>query len=228
MIRNNKLFRVVILFLCFVFFMCSIMQVKCFAALNNAQKIQKYSEILKGFRDEGDKYLEDNCKNAETATEWLDVISSVRGTQSPPEGVDDDMIDELKSKLMDIKEGRNEKYKLYRQPQLDDANRTSVGTIDEIFDSADEYINNEDTLEIYTIDQDKIQDLSGTMYSILLTIAIVVAVVMGSILGLKMLTSSVEEKAEIKEFIMPYVVGCVIIFGAFGIWKLVVTILNSI
>ncbi len=30
---------------------------------------------------------------------------------------------------------------------------------------------------------------------------------------------SVEAKAQIKEKLIPYVVGCAIMFGAFGIWK---------
>ena len=35
-----------------------------------------------------------------------------------------------------------------------------------------------------------------------------------------------EEKANIKEVLVPYVVGCIVIFGAFAIWKLIVTILG--
>ena len=38
---------------------------------------------------------------------------------------------------------------------------------------------------------------------------------------------SVEEKANIKEVLVPYVVGCIVIFGAFAIWKLIVTILGN-
>ena len=35
---------------------------------------------------------------------------------------------------------------------------------------------------------------------------------------------SVEEQTKAKEALIPYVVGCFVIFGAFGIWKLAVTI----
>ena len=42
------------------------------------------------------------------------------------------------------------------------------------------------------------------------------------------MVGSVEEQAKIKETLIPYVIGCVIIFGAFGIWKLLVTLLSSI
>ena len=53
----------------------------------------------------------------------------------------------------------------------------------------------------------------------------VVAVIIGLVIGIKFMVSSVEEKAKIKELLLPYVVGCGVVFGAFGIWSLVVNIL---
>ena len=40
--------------------------------------------------------------------------------------------------------------------------------------------------------------------------------------------ASAEDKAEIKEALVPYILGCVLIFGAFAIWKIVITILNNL
>ena len=42
------------------------------------------------------------------------------------------------------------------------------------------------------------------------------------------MAGSVEQKAKVKDSLVPYIVGCTVIFGAFGIWKLVVTILRGI
>ena len=42
------------------------------------------------------------------------------------------------------------------------------------------------------------------------------------------MVSGIEGKVEAKQLLVPYVVGCVMIFGGFGIWKLVVTILQGI
>ena len=36
------------------------------------------------------------------------------------------------------------------------------------------------------------------------------------------------KKAEVKKSLIPYVAGCVVVFGAFTIWKIIVTILQSI
>ena len=41
------------------------------------------------------------------------------------------------------------------------------------------------------------------------------------------LVSCEDGKAELKERLVPYVVGCVVIFGAFGIWKIVMIFINT-
>lgn len=78
------------------------------------------------------------------------------------------------------------------------------------------------------IDSDNLQSMSNIIYNILLTIGIVVAVIVGLVLAMQFMAGSVEQKAKVQETLVPYIVGCIIIFGAFGIWKLVLTTLNQI
>ena len=73
-----------------------------------------------------------------------------------------------------------------------------------------------------------LQTFSTTLYNILLTAGIIVAVIIGLIIGIKFMIGSVEAKAEIKQLLVPYIVGCLVVFGAFGIWKIVVVILGQI
>ena len=42
------------------------------------------------------------------------------------------------------------------------------------------------------------------------------------------MTGSVEQQADVKKLLVPYIAGCVVVFGAFGIWKIAVTIIASI
>ena len=72
-----------------------------------------------------------------------------------------------------------------------------------------------------------IQNVSKSIYNILLVIGIAVAVIMGAILGIKLMVSSAEEKADVKKVLSVYVIGCIVVFGGFAIWKLVVTILQQ-
>lgn len=78
------------------------------------------------------------------------------------------------------------------------------------------------------IDQNKLKGTSNLIYNILLIIGMAVAVVMAGVLGIKFMMGTVEEKAQIKEQLIPFIVGCVVVFGAFSIWKIVVTIGSQI
>lgn len=50
------------------------------------------------------------------------------------------------------------------------------------------------------------------------------AVVIAMILGIQFMVASASEKAKVKEAIIPFVVGCIVVFGAFTIWKIAVNI----
>ena len=69
--------------------------------------------------------------------------------------------------------------------------------------------------------------MSDTLYNILLVVGIIVAIIVGLIMGIKFILGSLEEKAEIKTMIIPYIIGCVVVFGAFTIWQIVVDVLQS-
>lgn len=75
---------------------------------------------------------------------------------------------------------------------------------------------------------ENLQEFSQTLYSVLLGIGIVLAVIIGLILGIKFMLSSVTEKAQVKKLLVTYAIGCVVVFGAFGIWKIVVEIMKNI
>lgn len=109
-------------------------------------------------------------------------------------------------------------------PNTSNSENTST-TIDSTIGSAKKFISNG---KDKTIDEDKLKSASDFLYNLLLGIGIIVAVIVGSILGIKYMTGSVEEKAEYKETLIVYLVGCVVVFGAFGIWKIVVNILAEV
>lgn len=102
---------------------------------------------------------------------------------------------------------------------------TYAFSISDIFTGADDFIQSGIKDQNPTIDDSNLQDMSNLLYNTLLIIAIVVAVIVGLVIGIQFMTGSVEQKAKIKETLIPYIAGCIVIFGAFGIWKLVVEIL---
>ncbi len=78
------------------------------------------------------------------------------------------------------------------------------------------------------VDQAKMKKVVNNIYNLLLTLGVVLSVIIGAILGIQIMWGSIEQQVKAKEMLMPYAIGCLVIFGAFGIWKLVVTILAKL
>ena len=95
--------------------------------------------------------------------------------------------------------------------------------IDDIIKSGDEFINGGNIL----INKQKLDEKQSFIFNSLLSVGVVLTVVIGGFLGIKFMLASAEDKAEIKQMLVPYVVGCIVIYGAFGIWKLIITILDQ-
>ena len=93
--------------------------------------------------------------------------------------------------------------------------------------------NGDDFLELgknstITNDKGKIQNAIDYIYNTLLIIGIIASVRIGVILGIKYMTESSAEQAKVKETLIVYAVGCIVTFSAFGIWKIVITVLKQV
>ena len=100
---------------------------------------------------------------------------------------------------------------------------------DEIIDEGSSFIQaGKDNQGAITVDGEKLQQGSNMLYNIAFAVGIVVAVGIGSYLGIKFMMGGAEEKASIKETLIPYFVGVIIMFSSFTIWKLVLVLLQSI
>ena len=81
---------------------------------------------------------------------------------------------------------------------------------------------------VIEIDQDMIQEASAGIYNMFRAVGMIITVVVGIILGITFMVASANDKAEVKEALIPYLVGCIVIFGAFGIWEIVVKTFRGI
>ncbi|MCL2341505.1 MAG: pilin [Firmicutes bacterium] len=100
-------------------------------------------------------------------------------------------------------------------------------SLGEMINSADDF-SKIGTADKSVINMDEIRKVSDMVYSIFLAIATAASVIIATALGIKFMTGSVEEKAKVKDSLLPFVLGCVVVFGAFGIWKIVVIIGNNL
>ena len=119
---------------------------------------------------------------------------------------------------------KNVSESIYQYPGQSQNKTSAAGSLDDMIGDADKFINNAGDSPISS---QSLQDFSKKFYNIFLTIGVIISVLVGSVLGIKFMIGGAEEKAHIKELLVPYVVGCIAIFGAFAIWKIVVTILSN-
>ena len=71
-------------------------------------------------------------------------------------------------------------------------------------------------------------EMMSILYNSLLTLGVIITVAIGGVLGVKFMTSSAEDKAKVKESMIPYVIGSAVIFGAFIIWKIAINVFSQI
>lgn len=69
---------------------------------------------------------------------------------------------------------------------------------------------------------------SDNIYNIFVIIGSALVLIVGAILGLMFIFGSVEEKVKVKEALIPYVIGTIIIYGGVGIWKMMTVILEDL
>ena len=98
----------------------------------------------------------------------------------------------------------------------------------EIFDAGDNFLNEGKNASSNIVADNSVNTEFNRIYNVLFGIGVALTVIIGAILGIKFMIGTVEEQAKVKEMLMPYIIGCVVIFGAFGIWKLAINIFSNI
>ena len=78
------------------------------------------------------------------------------------------------------------------------------------------------------INEEELKKFNDQMFNILLSIGVILSVIIGAILGIQIMWGSIEQQTKAKEILLPYVISCCVIFGAFTIWKVVVNIGESV
>jgi len=104
---------------------------------------------------------------------------------------------------------------------------TEVHAWSQIIQDGKDFIKTGESSGEGTVDQSAMQGLSGYLYNILLAAGVVVAVIVSTILGIQFMIGGAEGQAKVKEMLVPFIVGCIVVFGGFGLWKIAVTIGNE-
>ena len=193
----------------------------------NKENIKKYAKAVQEKFAEARKY---NSKKTTQDNDFLawnaDASKALKDLGETPKN---NFTNQVNNKGNTETPGEEQKNnKIYKQPNIITGSTNVDGTLDDMISDAGSFVSKGDQTAVATIETDGLKDLSGRIYNILLEIGIGAAVLIGIILGIKFLLSGVEEKAQVKKMIWVYSIGCIVTFGAFGIWKIVVTILQQL
>ena len=192
---------------------------------------KSYSDIKKDLNDTNKVYwggskgnerkykgIDDNSSLSDSDKKEIKEKWAEEAVKNSSRNIDANVKEYLSAEINAIKDKR-----YYRNPAVNTEDSSSG--LDDAISDADSFIETGDNNKLQI---SSLQAFSRNIYNILLTIGIVVAVLTGAIIGIKYMLGSVEEKADIKGLLIPYIAGCVIIFGSFAIWKLIVTLLQGI
>ena len=106
-------------------------------------------------------------------------------------------------------------------------NFVQASSMSDVVEGAQDFIEAGEQDTSPALDADDLVPMSNMLYNSVLVIAVIIAVIVGLVIAIQFITGSVAEKAKIKETLIPYAAGCIVIFGAFGIWRIVVNILSQ-
>lgn len=107
------------------------------------------------------------------------------------------------------------------------SNVEAAGTLDDIIQNGDNFLNAADD-STNKVQESDLQELSNFISGVLLSVAIGVTLISGVVLGIKFVTQSIEDKAKIKEAMVPWVIGIIISFGAFTIWEITINVFQAL
>lgn len=156
----------------------------------------------------------------ESKEHFQDVINGDKDVSGYYQEQTDKAMKELK--ISDNDDGDSEH--IYQLPGKVETG-SAAGSLDDVIGDAEGFLSKGDSNKITA---NSLQDFSNTFYNILLTIGIIVAVIVGLVIGVRFMVGGAEDKANVKEILVPYIAGCVIVFGAFAIWKIAVIILQQL
>ncbi len=114
--------------------------------------------------------------------------------------------------------------------QLINIPTVKAGYWDDIVKDANKFIDDGQQLanKDNAVDDEKVKETTDKIYNTLLAAGIVLSVIVGGILGIQIMWGSIEQQIKAKEMLLPYVAGCSAVFGAFGIWKICITIFSQL
>ena len=103
----------------------------------------------------------------------------------------------------------------------------ALSSLGDVLTSGENFIN-EGKSQGSAINSADLKSITDVTYNVLLVLGVVATVIIGAILGIRMMWGTIEQQSKAKEQLPPFVISAIVIFGAFGIWKLCIIIFSQL
>lgn len=97
-------------------------------------------------------------------------------------------------------------------------------TFDDILNAGNDFISQGQQSNAIGVDSSGMKPLSDFISNILLVIAVGVTLITAAMMAINFTIQSIEDKAKIKESMVPWIIGIFVTFGAYGIWRITMTV----
>ena len=101
-------------------------------------------------------------------------------------------------------------------------------SFDSLIEAGDSFIEEGNASEADGLSEEDLKPISDSMSNVLLVIAVGVTLITAVMMAINFTIKSVEEKADIKKSMIPWVIGIFITFGAYGIWRITMSIFYNL
>ena len=109
---------------------------------------------------------------------------------------------------------------------------SKASSLDDIIEAGNSFLRitptNTNVQSVNKPSETDLKAISKTVSGVLLTVAIGVTVISAVVMGINFTIQSIEDKAKIKEAMIPWMIGIFVAFGAYGIWKITMAVFYQI
>lgn len=164
----------------------------------DSQTIKSKLDVIKSYNCPSNRIYE-----KQYLTNTIQILSNIYEEKLKEEAGQESNMDTI------IEDGKEKIEEIILVTAIVDPGETRLPTnFTDVFDDIDKYIPGDSSDGV-----DKLTDKASIILTVITNIAMVVAVLMLAIIGLKYMLGSVEEKAEYKKDMIPYLVGAALVFS---------------
>lgn len=188
------------------------------------EKLEEIDELMAELY-KTDSGVKDIYENSEIATIRKTITEEIKRRDDKAQT----SVDQIQESATEVEKEREKRTGGKPRDEIASYTPDEKTSPDEIIDEGSDFVQTgKDNQGAVTIDGDKLKNGSNMLFNVAFATGVVVASVIGGYLGIKFILSGAEEKANIKETLLPYFMGVIIMFSSFSIWKLVLVLLENI